>query len=291
MTNDNVELSPQVKQVTVHLEKLITDQKIEVPMLPDVANRVLALSNDPDSDAAQLAKLIQSDQALAGHVMTIANSAAYTPNASMVSLQQAVARLGMGLITEIALAASLNTKLFKAPTYQKRIEQIWSHALSTALWGKEVARISKKNVEASFLCGLLHSIGRPVILQSIYEYATQHDVSISQEEALVLEQLFNVSFGNVIVQKWKMPSIVQDAVQFSQNYSEAPTHSDQAMVVNAAAKLATVQVGTNPDSEQADLDDILKDGVFSDLNLYEDEIEILKQQADNVKAGMEAMRL
>ena len=101
------DLSPEAQSIASHLDSL-TENQIEVPMLPDVANQVLVLSNDPDSDAAQLAKLIQSDQSLAGHVMRIANSAAYTPNASMVSLQQAVARLGMNLITEIALAASLN---------------------------------------------------------------------------------------------------------------------------------------------------------------------------------------
>ena len=192
------DLSSEAQSVASFLDSL-TESQIVVPLLPDVANRVVLLSSDPDSDAAQLAKLIQSDQALAGHVMRIANSAAYTPNASMVSLQQAVARLGMHLISEIALAASLNTKLFKAPPYEKRISEIWTHALCTGLWGKEVARISKKNVEAAFLCGLLHSIGCPVILQTIYEYSESKGISISDVEAFQLERLFQMKFGKVIV--------------------------------------------------------------------------------------------
>ncbi len=271
------------------LANQLKNQTFDVPMLPDVASRVLALSNDPDSDAAQLAKLIQGDQGLSAHVMRIANSAAYTPNASMVSLQQAIARLGMALITEIALAASINSKMFKAPQFNKRLAHIWDHALATAHWGKEVARISKKNVEASFLCGLLHSIGRPVVLQSISEQLTQTGETLSQEEALALEEYFHIPFGAVIVENWKMPVIVQESVQYYQDYSNAKTHRDQAMVVHAADKLAFDTLAYQEHGECA-IENILGDEVFAGLNLYEDEIELLQQQKDKVIAGMEAMR-
>jgi HD-like signal output (HDOD) protein len=286
-TGAYAELSSNGQALATYLEQLVDGRKIEVPMLPEVASRVLALSNDPDSDAAQLANLIQGDQALAGHVMRIANSAAYTPNASMVSLQQAIARLGMGVITEISLVASLNSKMFDAPDYKGRIAEIWSHALCTALWGKEVARTSKRNVEASFLCGLLHSIGRPVVLQSISDYQREHQISVSNDEALVLEQLFHVGFGEVVVEKWGMPIIVQESVQFYQNYAESKRSVEQAMVINAAAKLASEMLVP----AESDFDEVLSGIVFADLNLYEDDIETLKLKEETVISGLEAMRV
>lgn len=286
-TGTYAELSPQGQEVASYLEKLLGERKIEVPILPEVASRVLALSNDPDTDAAQLATLIQGDQALAGHVMRIANSAAYTPNASMVSLQQAIARLGMGVITEISLVASLNSKMFNAPRFNDRMAEIWAHALCTALWGKEVARTSKKNVEASFLCGLLHSIGRPVVLQSISDYTQDKPLSISNEEALVLEQLFHVAFGVVVVDKWGMPTIVQESVQYYQNYADSQRSVEQAMVINAAAQLASEMLAT----AESDYDEVLSDTVFADLNLYEDDIEMLKLKDEVVVSGLEAMRV
>lgn len=285
MSNAISELSSKAQAIAKYLDNL-NDNKIEVPMLPDVAHQVLTLSNDPDSDASQLAKLIQGNQALAGHVMRIANSAAYTPNASMVSLQQAVARLGMALITEIALAASLNTKLFKAPTYENRINDVWTHALCTALWGKEVARVSKRNVEAAFLCGLLHSIGKPIVLQTIFDYSEWHDVSISQDEAFALEEAFHVKYGEVVVRKWKMPDIVQESVHYYSSYKDAVNNRDQAMVTNGAAKLARAMLS----EEEAALEAALEDEVFADLNLYADELEELKNKLDIVKSGLEAMR-
>ncbi|MDX1453353.1 MAG: HDOD domain-containing protein [Oleiphilaceae bacterium] len=286
MSTATTKLSPLGQQVADHLSQLIEDRNIDVPMLPDVASRVLALSNDPDSDAAQLAKLIQSDQALAGHVMRIANSAAYTPNASMVSLQQAIARLGMSLISEIALAASLNSKLFRAPGFENRSARIWDHALLCGLWGKEIARLSKKNVEASFLCGLLHSIGRPAALQTIAEFVKKQGGKIAEEEVALLEDCFHVLFGDVIVRKWEMPVIVQQSVQYYRDYQAATAHKEQAMIINGAAKMASVTLGLTDES----LTEVLKDQVFADLNLYDDEVEQLMLKEEQVSSAKEAMR-
>lgn len=287
MTSPALGLSDDGIEVASLLEQQLLNHIVDVPMLPDVASRVLQLSNDPDSDAAQLAQLIQSDQALAGHVMRIANSAAYTPNASMVSLQQAVARLGMNLITEIAIAASLNSKLFLAPGYEQRMADIWSHALATALWGKHIARAAKQNVEASFLCGLLHSIGRSAVLKCIAELADKHEAELSSEEALKLEDSYHVEFGVEIVKHWEMPVIVCESVQYYLDYDKAPSKAEQAMVVQAASLAA--QASLWPESYV--LDDLKDHKVFADLNLYADEVDALLAMQEQVLQAVEAMRL
>ena len=112
---------------------------IEVPLLPEVASKVVRLAQSSDSNAEDLAKLIQSDQPLAGHVMRIANSALYSPNSTMVSLQQAITRLGMQIIADIALAASVNSKMFNAPGYGKYIAAQLKFSLHSGLWAKAVS--------------------------------------------------------------------------------------------------------------------------------------------------------
>ncbi|WP_197470112.1 hypothetical protein, partial [Oleiphilus sp. HI0117] len=61
---------------------------------------------------------------------------------------------------------------------------------------------------------------------------------------------------------------------------------DQAMVTNGAAKLAQAMLS----GEEAAIDTALQDTVFADLNLYEDELELLKERHDIVKSGLEAIR-
>ena len=59
-------LSSKGQQVAALLAAQIERKEIDVPMLPEVANKALTLTQDPDSTATAMANLIQSDQSLAG---------------------------------------------------------------------------------------------------------------------------------------------------------------------------------------------------------------------------------
>ena len=134
-----------------HLKELLDTGNIVVPILPECAQQVMTLTQDPESDAEQLANIIQRDPSLGGHVMRIANSAAYTPNSNLVSIQQAITRLGMSEISQIAISIALNGKTFTAHGFDHEITAIWQEALATALWSKEISRAIRNNVEAAFM--------------------------------------------------------------------------------------------------------------------------------------------
>ncbi|KZX74824.1 hypothetical protein A3715_08670 [Oleiphilus sp. HI0009] len=96
------ELSADLREVGKQILKLLRKGAVDVPLFPKIATDVMRLAKSPDTDAATLADLIQRHTTLAGHVIRVANSPLYTPNASMVSLQQAIARLGLNAICEIS---------------------------------------------------------------------------------------------------------------------------------------------------------------------------------------------
>jgi HD-like signal output (HDOD) protein len=64
----------QVDDLLTSLEKRVQDGILTLPVLPHVSSQVMQLVNDPDSDAATLTGIIQSDQSMAGHVMRISFS-------------------------------------------------------------------------------------------------------------------------------------------------------------------------------------------------------------------------
>ncbi len=285
MSSTNTALSAEAESLIPQLETALREGELSVPMLPEVAGKVVSLSQDPDSDASRLAQLIQGDQSLAGHVMRIANSAAYSPNGSMVSLQQAITRLGMNLISDIALAASISTKMFDAPGFEEHIDRIWQHSLTTALWSKEIARICRRNVEATFLCGLLHSIGRPVVLQAVIEISRDKQLPLTREDILILESTYQREVGAKVVDKWEMPKIVCDAVLHFDNYEEANLAKDQTTMVNGGAQFASHVL----DPEALDLETLKGLPVLADLNLYQDEVERLLDMKDAIASTREAM--
>lgn len=270
------------------LQSRLHRDQIEVPLLPEVASKVIRLTQDKQSDAEDLARLIQSDPPLAGQVMRIANSALYSPNTSLVSLQQAIARLGMGVISDIALAASVNSKMFDAPGYSHFIGQQLKFSLHCGVWAKEVARVCRRNVEAAFLAGLLHNIGRPVAIQAILETARLRQIKLAQADVLALASQFERALSIKVVHFWNMPSAVCEVVTHFDDYEQAGHGQDQTLIVVAGARFAA-------HSTQADgkpllcLKELLGDGVFAALNLYPDDVTRLLAKAELVASTLEAM--
>src|SRR5436305_63397 len=80
---------------TARLEEKVLALVDNMPSLPDTATRAMALANDPNSNFADLARLIEGDTAIATSLLRIANSALYTGGAPAVKLDGAVVRLGM----------------------------------------------------------------------------------------------------------------------------------------------------------------------------------------------------
>ncbi len=280
-------LNPIIEAV----QNRINDNDIDVPLLPEVANKVMRLTQDPDSDSAQLAQLIQSDQTLAGHVMRVANSAAYSPNASMVSLQQAITRLGMRVISEIALAASINSQLFNTPGYEKHIEYILKCSLASGLWAKETARACRKNVEAAFLAGLLNDIGRPVAVQTALEIATKQNISLNKEEMLHIESQTKRDIGMCVLNVWEMPAAVKNVVEYFDRYREEHPGKLQTMIVVAGTAISNHFFCDEDEEYCPSREELLANPVFGEINLYPDEVEQLLEQEDAVKSSVEAMGL
>lgn len=271
--------------ISGELYNRIKQNDLDIPLLPDVANRVVQITQDEDSTAQTLASLIQSDQALAAHIIRVANSATYSPNSTIVSLQQAVARLGMRTLSEIALATSMNASLFSAPGFEDEIELALKRSLSAGLFAKEVARACRKNVEAAFLGGLLCDIGRPMVLHTASEISHLHAAPLNKDAMQTLMNKFSRAMSSRVVKKWNMPSPVQQVIINFGQYQNEHAHQNQTHIAVAGMALARFFERTFES-----YDDIKAHPVFGDLNLYEDELEKIFVQHEAINATVEAMR-
>jgi HD-like signal output (HDOD) protein len=231
MQEDNQHTETELEAL---LKQAIAEGFVEVPILPVIANKAFMLANDKSSDASQMAQLIESDPSLAGHVMRIANSAAYTPMSNLTSLQQAIARLGMTTISEIAISAVMNAKLFNTPGYEDYADAIWQQSLATSLWAKEIASHCNVNVEVAFLAGLIHSIGRPAVLQTLIDVASQRTLPLDDAIVHQLEDKYWLTVSQMIVIRWRMPALVIETIQHLETPSTDKEAGQLAAVVNMA---------------------------------------------------------
>ena len=268
--------------VSSHLD----NEALELPLLPAVAGQVLSLARSQDTRAAELAQVIHSDQSLVSHVLRVANSAAYGWSAQIVSLHQAVARLGFERIAEIALAVAVGGRLFRPDRRKAELQKLWSHSVAAAFCAQDAARLLRRNAETAFLCGLLHDIGKPVVLEAVQSVENSLGWELRAEIAVLLMEEFGSRVGVRLVREWGLPEQVQEAIACRDCYQEAAQYPDEAKIACAADLLSDHLLDENPD------EDVLRaHPVFVDLNLYPDDVDSLLSKKESVLEAVESMKL
>jgi HD-like signal output (HDOD) protein len=271
-------------RVAAEVQAQVEAASFRVPLLPQVASQVIALASQPDVDASKLSALIHRDPALAGQILRIANSAAYAPRMPIVSLQQAVARLGLRVISEIAFAASLQSGVFKVPGHEADLQKLWRHALASGTWGKEVARVRRTNVESAFLCGLLHGVGKPALLQLAVDVANRLKITLHRDWLPGLYQQHQRKVGKRLAEVWALPGAVAAAIVHQDSYCEAGAFANDAMTTALASLLATWSIDPEASPEA-----LREHAVFADLNLYPEDVEALLSKRATVLAVVDAL--
>lgn len=267
------------------LTERIAKGEIDLPLLPQVASQVMVLSNDPTVDAARLSALIHQDQALAAHVLRIANSPGYMPRTPIVSLQHAIAMLGISQLSEIAFTVSLQKGSIRVPGFEVEIALLWKHALASGAYAKEVARLKKVNVESAYLCGLLHAIGKPVVLKTATGIAAAKRIKLDHEALLPLLDGHHMQVGAMVAEKWALPKQVAHAITFSPCYEQTPAFRQEVMITCLADRLATHLLSP----EMLDEASVREHAVYADLNLYPQDVDKLLGMKDQIFGTVKAI--
>ena len=265
----------------------ITDGSLELPPPPQIASEVMRLTRGDavtdeaaEGSAAELARLIQRDIALAGHVMRVANSALYARRTPVVTLPQAIAWLGIREIRNIAFAVALQGQVFKSAYFRHEMADLWRESVIVALFAQEIARLKRRNVESAYLCGLLHRAGMAVILGRIGEAALKHGVEPQPGQVLEIASRHETRVGTQLSIAWSLPPAVAAAISHWRDPPAAEMARAEVMEVALARQISeelrTPGIG-------GELPDTLLGPVsvwMDELSIYPDELfSIMAQRA------------
>ncbi len=186
------------------------DRAIEnLPVLPEISQKVLQMVNDPEISMGDLAEVIQKDQVIALQIMKLANSATYGGLQEIAELNAACARLGMKVIANAVQAvANGNLYITGEKDLQNYMQRLWRHAIATAHAASAIAvQLAMPRSEALFLAGLIHDIGKVVLLE-ILTGAYSGPLAPLREAADLRAEVFD-KFHNLVglhvAQKWELP--------------------------------------------------------------------------------------
>ena len=263
----------------------LASEGTSLPLFPDTAARVLEACQDPDGDIARVARLLESDPSLAANILRVSNSAAFAPAEPIISLQQAVSRLGLASISGIATAIALRSEVFAVEGHDATLRKLWLHSALAGAWAKEVARMLRKSVERAFLCGLLHDIGKPIVLQAAVDVATELGVELEEEPLLEVMNELHVEVAGRLLDEWKMPLWIQESALHHHALGSAGEHRDEVLMTALANTLAHAM----PTGADVDWSPVLGDPALAELGLYADELDPLFERLESVKSLAEAI--
>ena len=139
---------------------------------PAVAQRVLQIAGQPETDLNELVGVVQRDAAVAAALLRVANSAAYRTQSSVTTLRAALGLLGMQTVVEVVMGTT-GADMFAATPRDRALfpgawETMFQEAMANAFTaGRLALEHPAGRGERALLAGLLTDIGAPTALRAL----------------------------------------------------------------------------------------------------------------------------
>jgi len=234
-----------------------------LPTPPIVFTQIQKVLNNPNTSAFDVAAILQEDAAMSAKVLKITNSAYYGLSREIESVRQAVVIIGMEAVKNLVLSASVFDMFSRQKIDHEFEDYFWRHSLATAFAARLLSRRMNANMsldpEAGFSAGLLHDIGKMVIVvylpdlyQKVISAKTQKPQS--PDHAIESEVLgySHSQIGAVLGEHWRLPAKLVGAISSHHDPQTIPEDGNGLpCLVHLANYLATLTFDFDPEEKGA----------------------------------------
>jgi putative nucleotidyltransferase with HDIG domain len=228
----------QLNQPDLDLNTLVASVK-DLPPLPGIVMSAMEMTLNPDASVRDLQQLISKDQALSAKILRIVNSAMYSLSREVSTVSHAVVVLGMRTVSSVIMAASIEAIFVRAKDLGTKLMS--EHSWGTALAARTIARrVRYENAEEALICGLMHDIGKPVMMMNFH---ARYNLIVSEiykgngnfhQSELLAFGYSHAHVGALLAKKWNFPPQLLEAVGYHHDPLSAPRYRQLACIINLA---------------------------------------------------------
>jgi len=152
-----------------------------IPSLPTLYNELSAALASENTSIAEIEQIISRDVGMAAKILQLANSAFLGARGHVSSLSHALSLIGAEIIRSLMLSIHVFSQFDRHSHAASFVPALWDHSMAVAWLSRRIAASeagSKAVQEESFTTGLLHDVGKIVLL-----------AEMPQEYRLVVEHL------------------------------------------------------------------------------------------------------
>lgn len=241
--------------------ELILSELESLPTLNTVAVRILELTTDVESDAAEVIALVASDPALSSRVLALCRCHERGRASDVTTIERAVLMLGFEAVRTAVLAVQVfdvldgiespgGERLRTQSTFDR--EAYWLHSLAVAVVAEQLAQRGTQTRELSpgeaFTAGLLHDLGQLVLhvllpesFDRVCQITETHSASLDRACRQIIG-LDTHTAGKKLAEHWGLPPSLVDVIWLNgQPFEGLPASCDRRLVATITLADALVR--------------------------------------------------
>lgn len=230
----------------------------ELPTLPVVVTQILQATKSMATNANDVGDLISSDQSLTVKVLKLVNSPFYGFPQKIKTITHAIVILGFSKVKNIVLAASVFGMVKQPKNSTVSLSDLWEHALTTGIVCRQIAkhRNSGIDIEEMFVAGLLHDLGKVIIICNLPDICTAVSENVREKDCLFYESenaVLNFAHDKIgvwLAEKWNLNPALIEGIKCHHDPLSARGDKEIAFTVHAGDIIArALDIGNGGDNK------------------------------------------
>lgn len=215
----------------------LAGKEVELASFPDIYFQIMEVLNNPSSTASHVADLVSKDSSLTVKLLRLVNSAFYGFPSRVDSITRAVTLVGSNELSMLALGVSVVHYFDNVPPELMDMRAFWMHSIACGVFARILASHQVGlSEERFFLGGLIHDIGRLVILKNAPEHAAMTLRLACEKPCLLYEAEQSVlgfdhtAVASKLMRLWQFPRVLEDMVAFHHVPSQGHSALESSIV-------------------------------------------------------------
>lgn len=206
---------------TIRSIEQVIERVGDLPAIPSMVAEVLRMTDDPLVDMADVTEVIERDPAMTAKILRVSNSPYYGMKQYVGTLKLALVILGVREVRNIVLGVAVFESLRDGVHASLVPQAFWSHSFLVGGLSKHLAAALSLGMQGeAFICGLLHDIGKLVLLRQLKTpYARLLESTGGHSATLCHAELSQFGFTHAdaaaaLAERWNFPKTLADAIHF-----------------------------------------------------------------------------
>ncbi len=200
-----------------------------IPSLPQMYNQILEELRREDASIERIAKIVSTDAGMTAKILQLANSAFMGVRYDISNPTQAVTIIGTEMVRALVLSVHVFSQFETQQAEPSYWTALWEHGVAVACLAQRIAMIEKSPkalTDESFTAGLLHEIGKLVLLAQMPKEYSEIVVASTEkpsELAAAEQKQFGCTHGDLgayLMSIWGLPHPLIHAVAYHDRPSQ-----------------------------------------------------------------------